>query len=147
MDYHSLLANIGEVIGQLVYAWEWKAFFAGTITVVSFLFGVDLIMPITALLVLIFLDFVLGSIVAYKENKYCSKKAMKTAYKILIYGGLIVAAHMYDISVHFGNVFEMGMVAFLSSNEFISIMRNANKLGYQTPKKLVDMATEVLQRK
>lgn len=145
MDTNSLAASLAEIFDQLVFAWEWKSFLGLLVGIVSFLFGVDLFIPITAMCVLIILDFILGSIVAYSHGTYSSGKAMKTAYKILIYGALIVAAHMYDVIVNFDNVFGITMIGFLASNEFISIMRNANRLGYQTPKKLVDTISETVR--
>lgn len=143
---HDFTQYLGGILSQLAYLWEWKAIFATILAVISFLFGVDLVVPIGAVLVLVFFDFILGSIVAYTNKVYCSKKAMKTAYKILMYGLLISSAHLTDLAMQTGTIFEIAMVGFLGANEMISIMRNANLLGYQTPKKLVDTLTGMIKK-
>lgn len=143
---HDFLQTVESVLSQLTYLWKWKAFFAGVLSTTSFFFGVDLVVPIGAVLGLVMFDFIVGSIVAYTEKTYCSKKAMKTAYKILMYGLLVSSAHFTDIAMQTGTVFEIAMVGFLGANEMISIMRNANKLGYQTPKRFVDLLTSMVKK-
>lgn len=135
-----------EILKQLAYAWEWKLFFSCVLGTFAFLFGMEVMLPVTALLMLVFFDFIAGSLVAYHEKVYCSKKAMKTAYKILMYGLLISGAHMTDIAMNTHTTFEWAMVGFLAANEMISLMRNANKLGYQTPKRLADTLTQVIKK-
>lgn len=146
IDIDDFAQAVIGIFSQLGYLWEWKAIFATGLALVSFLFGVDLVVPITAVLMLVIFDFIVGVIVAYTEGTYCSKKSMKTAYKILMYGLLISASHLTDLAMQTGTVFEIAMVGFLGANEMISIMRNANKLGYQTPKRFVDTLTQMIKK-
>lgn len=136
-----MIGTAQGVMEQIVSYWEYKAIFGLLVSIVGFLFGFDIIVPLTALLTLLTFDTALGVIRAY----YCREEITPRRFfaapkKLLIFMVLIASAHMFEVIVPSSSFFSTAMIAYLGANEFISIMRNAGRLGYSTPQKLLNMA-------
>lgn len=108
----------------------------------SFLFNISRLEVLEGLLVVILFDF----FTAVWANKKCgnvieSKKAIRSAFKVLVYGILISASHFGDKSLGITDwqvSLEMAMTAFLVISEFISIIENVGMMGYAIPKKMLN---------
>lgn len=107
--------------------------------VFGYLIGFENFFILKALVVIIIFDFITGIFAAYKtEEVIKSKKAIRSAYKLAVYGLLVSAGHLTDIIVFNTNFIETAMSTFLVLTELISIIENADKMGYAVPQKLLN---------
>lgn len=105
----------------------------------GFLFGTGIQLILFGLVVLVFFDFLTGIMAAFQMGlPIQSRKALHSAIKLGVYGILVSSAHITQSVVHGFDFMDIGMTAFLSATEFISIMENAGKMGYSVPLKLLN---------
>lgn len=111
---------------------------------ISFLFGFGNMLSLQALLVLVVIDFTTG-IAAAKVSKeeIKSKKAVKSAFKVSVYGLLVSAAHLTETIAPGTTYMAETMITFLALTELISIMENAGRLGFAIPKQLLNKLHEL----
>lgn len=102
----------------------------------GFLFGFENFLSLQSLLVLIVIDFITGISSAKKAGEPIqSRKVVKTAFKVGVYGLLVSAAHLTE-KIAPGTTFMVEtMTTFLALTELISILENAGKLGFAVPQK------------
>lgn len=116
-----------------------KVFSSIVMTIFGFLFGFEIQLVLLALVVLVTFDFFTGIMAAYQTGKPIkSRDALNTAVKLGVYGVLVSSAHLTQSIISGFTLMDIGMVAFLSATEFISIMENAGKMGYYVPLKLLN---------
>ena len=103
----------------------------------------------TALTVLITFDLISGIFAAKKSGELIeSRKVLKSAIKLAVYGILVSASHLTDVVVSipetwtFSMNIEGIMIAFLAATELISIIENFGKAGFAVPKKLLNRLQE-----
>lgn len=102
----------------------------------GFLFGYDNFLSLQALLVLIVIDFITGIASAKKSGEEIkSKKVVKSAFKIGIYGMLVSSANLTETIAPGTTYMVETMTTFLALTELISILENAGKLGFAVPQK------------
>lgn len=119
-----------------------KALIATILSIVTFLFGDVYQEALLAILMLFIFDTVTGMIASYYEGlPITSRRFMGSVTKGTIYFASISAAYFTDITIP-GSLFQSVMIAFVGTTEFISILENIGRMGYQTPKKLLGQLRE-----
>jgi len=105
---------------------------------VVFLFGNVYNDAIIAILMLIVFDTVLGVTATYYENNpITSRRFGRVVVKGMVYFSSISAAYFADLTIPYDFV-QATMIAFVGLTEFISILENIGRMGYATPKKLLN---------
>lgn len=105
----------------------------------GFLFGFGSEKIMLALFCLIAMDFVTGIVSAKKSGMPIeSRRAVKSAYKVAIYGLLVSAGHLTEGVVPFTAYIEEAVTTFLALTELISIVENAGKMGFAVPQRLLN---------
>lgn len=111
---------------------------------VSFLFGVSFFFgdyhtqAILAVLMLMIFDTIFGVMATYHEGKpITSRRFSRVVQKGCVYFMSISAGYFADLTIGWA-VIQATMIAFIGVTEFISILENMGRLGYQTPKKLLN---------
>jgi toxin secretion/phage lysis holin len=116
-----------------------KSVWAVLISGFSFCVGVENYSFLQYLGLLIIIDLLTGIGSAIKHGKSIeSRKVFKTATKAVVYLLFVAAAHLTVHTVPASDFIVIGVVSFLGLTEFFSIMENIAKMGYQTPKKLLN---------
>lgn len=97
-----------------------------------------------ALFFLILFDFVTGVKAAKHANEPIrSSKIRHTAVKISAYFTMIAGAHLAESGLpSFLQVLDETVTGFLLVTELKSLLENMQKIGYETPKKLIDKLSE-----
>lgn len=120
------------------------------IPVYAFLFNIDLTKMMLALFCLITFDLITGIFASWKAGEAIeSRKVIKSAFKLAIYGILVSSMHLTDIAIRltdFAFNLEMGMIGFLAATEGISIIENAGKAGYAVPKKILNTLETITEK-
>lgn len=107
-----------------------------------FLFDDALEVEMIALFFLILADFLFAIAHAYKDpdNYIQSRKIIRTAYKFILYFGLVATAHITELALPDLFILEgidETIIAFLAVTEMISILEHASNFGFDIPKKLL----------
>ncbi len=104
----------------------WIGYFVG---------GVDGLM--TALLVLMVLDYVTGIMCAIVDKQLSSAIGFKGIFKKVLIIILVGIAHIVDMYViRNGEALRSAVICFYMSNEGVSVLENAGRLGLPIPEKL-----------
>lgn len=113
----------------------------------SFFFGDIYEQAIIAVIMLVLFDTILGVISAYKEGvAITSRKFGRVVQKAAVYMLAISAGYFADITIGW-QIIESIMIGFIGVTEFISILENMGRLGYQTPKKLLNQLKDFQSQK
>jgi len=105
----------------------------------AFLFGVGNEKIVYGLLVLIVIDFVTGVGAAKRlGHPIQSRSAVKSAYKVAVYGLLMSAGHITEAIMPGMTYIEQAVTSFLALTELISIIENAGKMGFAVPQRLLN---------
>ena len=108
------------------------------------LFGFEMQKIIEALLLLVAIDFVTGIISAYTSKETIkSKSAVRSAFKIAVYGLLVSAGHLTEQITPGSTYIEEAVTTFLALTELISIIENIGKMGFAIPKKLLNQLHKI----
>lgn len=114
---------------------------------ISFLFGNFYHDAILAVLMLMVIDTIFGIGATVAENKpITSRRFARTIHKSIVYLLAISAGYFLDTTLPFA-VAQATMVGFVGTTEFISILENMGRMGYQTPKKLLNQLKEFRSEK
>lgn len=117
-----------------------KVVFAVLYLAYSFLFDVSKSSAYLSLLVLIFLDFVTSLWAA----KICgdpirSSKIGNSGIKVFVYFAVICGAFLTEKGlISQISVLDETVLAWFMAREFVSLLENAGRMGYDTPKKLLN---------
>jgi len=110
------MAAIGAFLGTVLGGWD------------GFLY---------ALLTFIILDYLTGVMVAIVEKKLCSEIGFRGIFKKVLILFMVAVAHIIDSKIiGNGSAVRTAVIFFYASNEGISILENASKLGLPIPDKL-----------
>ncbi len=107
----------------------------------GFLFGDFHSQAILAVLMLMIFDTILGFMATWSEGKpITSRKFSRVVQKGAVYFMAISAGYFADNAVNLSDIriIQSTMIAFIGVTEFISILENMGRMGYQTPKKLLN---------
>ncbi len=107
-----------------------------------FIGGLDGLM--TALLIFMVIDYATGMMCAVAERKLSSAVGFKGICKKVLILLLVGVAHIVDLHViGTGEALRSAVVCFYLSNEGISLLENAGRLGLPIPEKLKEMLTQL----
>lgn len=137
--------NMGEtsyyIINKTLSVFEpssLKYLTSGALSVLFFFFGNLYTDALVAIAMLMLLDFFLGMAASkYEDKPLTSRRAADSVKKGIIYFTAISAGYFADLTIPF-NVIQATMVGFVGATEFISILENVGRMGYDTPKKLLN---------
>ena len=105
---------------------------------VSFLFGDFHSQAILAVLMLMVFDTIMGVMATYYEGQtITSRRFARVVQKGIVYFIGISAGYFADLTVGW-HMIQATMIGFIGVTEFISILENMGRLGYQTPKKMLN---------
>lgn len=128
--------------GELVAFKTTMATFGGVIG--YWLGGFD--MALKVLLTLVIIDFVSGMLASGVEGKLKSDVGFKgIARKVMLFL-IVVCGTMLDQTLNTGETFRNATIFFYISNELLSILENAGRIGIPIPEKL-KQTIEVLKTK
>ena len=117
--------SIGKAIASLVLTF-------------LFLFGDFHTQGIVAVLMLMTFDTILGLMATYYEGAaITSRKFSRVVQKGTVYLIAISAGYFTDLTIGW-SVIQTTMIGFIAVTEFISIIENMGRMGFQTPKKLLN---------
>lgn len=129
-DIYDILIKIAEPTILKVAAWVGIFFY--------FFFGDVHNEALIALFMLVVFDTILGIMAAKSEGKaFLSKKFSRVIGKIIIYSIGVSSAMFADATTGLPFI-QTSIIAFMGVTEFISILENIQRLGYETPKKLLN---------
>ncbi|XMB86066.1 phage holin family protein [Mycoplasmatota bacterium WC44] len=99
---------------------------------------------IYTLLAFLIFDYITGLMVAVVEKKLSSEIGFKGIFKKIVILMLVVLSHLIDTNIiGEGSVVRNAVIFFYISNEGISIIENAVKLGLPIPGKLKDILLQL----
>ena len=100
-----------------------------------FLGGMDGLL--TALIIFMTLDYITGLMCAIVDKKLSSAVGFRGIFKKMLIVLLVGVAHIVDLHVvGAGNALRSAVVCFYLSNEGVSVLENASRLGLPIPEKL-----------
>ena len=100
-----------------------------------FIGGVDGLM--TALIAMMVLDYVTGIMCAIVDKQLSSAIGFKGIFKKVLIVMLVGVAHIVDLHVvGTGEALRSAVICFYLSNEGVSVLENAGRLGLPIPEKL-----------
>lgn len=107
--------------------------------VLLFLFGENNIRILYVLITLVSLDYITGVCVAIKKGELSSSIGAKGIAKKIVIFSLVALSNIADeYFLNSSGIIEAATIVFYCSNESISILENACKMGIPIPKKLID---------
>lgn len=114
----------------------WLGYFVG---------GVDGLM--TALLVLMVMDYVTGIMCAVIDRELSSSMGFRGIFKKVLILMLVGVAHIVDLHVvQSGEALRSAVICFYLSNEGVSVLENAGHLGLPIPEKLKAILAQLHDR-
>lgn len=120
---------------------------ASLLLLFSFFFGDFYRQAILSVMMLIIFDTLLGMLSAYYEGMaITSRKFGRVVQKGTVYMLAISAGYFADMTIGW-QIVESIMIGFIGVTEFISILENMGRLGYQTPKKLLNQLKDFQSQK
>ena len=107
-----------------------------------YLGGVDGFMY--ALITFVIIDYITGLMVAVLEHKLSSEIGFRGIFKKVLIFALVGIGNMIDIHLlGSGSAVRTAVIFFYVSNEGISIIENAARIGLPVPKKLLDVLAQI----
>ena len=88
------------------------------------------------LIAFVAIDYISGVLVAICEKKVSSNVGFKGIAKKIMLFSLVAVANLIDCNLTNTSVLRTATIFFYLSNELISILENADKLGLPVPEKL-----------
>ena len=123
---------------QMVEPTTIKVITAAILSIGFFLFGHLYTDALVAIVMLMTFDAITAiSANIYEGNEITSRRFSRTLLKGIIYFMAISAGYFVDLTVPL-DMIQGTMVAFVGVTEFISILENIGRMGYETPKKLLN---------
>lgn len=97
-----------------------------------------------ALVALMVADYITGVMCAIVEKKLSSEIGFKGIFKKVLIFILVGVGHMIDTNlIGEGSVLRTAIIFFYCSNEGISMLENAGRLGLPIPEKLKDILVQL----
>lgn len=113
----------------------------------TFFFGDFHQQAVLALVMLMVFDTILGMMAAWQEgHAITSREFSRVVQKGVVYFMGISAGFFADQTIGWA-VIQSTMIAFIGVTEFISILENMGRMGYQTPKKLLNQLKDFQSQK
>lgn len=122
----------------------YKLLASSVAVLVAYLIGTNNVANFTLLIWLICFDFVTAIMAKYKIGEPIeSRKVMKTAFKMVVYGILVSAAFMTETIGMGTTVLDCGVLFYLALTELVSIIENAGKMGFSMPQRVLNNLQEL----
>lgn len=139
MNYHSILqTTIEPTILKLV---------SSALLTFAFLFGDLHTEGIIAVVMLMIFDTVFGVMATFHEGQaITARKFSRVVQKGAVYLLAISSGYYADQTIGY-SLIQPTMIAFVGVTEFISILENMGRMGYQTPKKLLNQLRDFQSQK
>jgi len=103
-----------------------------------FLFGDLHTQGVIAVLMLMLFDTIMGVMASWQEgHPITSRRFSRIVQKSIVYLIAISAGYFTDTTIGI-TITQATMIAFIGVTEFISILENMGRMGYQTPRKLLN---------
>lgn len=99
---------------------------------------------LSILLAFVVLDYITGVMAGYVQGKLSSKVGFKAIPKKIMIFVLVAVAHLIDSAIGDNHLFRDATIFFYLSNELLSILENAGRIGLPLPEQLKN-AVEVLK--
>ncbi len=97
-----------------------------------------------ALIAFVVIDYLLGVMCAILEKHLSSDIGAKGIFKKVVIFSLVAVAHIIDKNIiGDGGAIRTAVIFFYLSNEGISIIENATRLGLPIPAKLIDVLEQL----
>lgn len=97
-----------------------------------------------ALVVFVVLDYILGVMCAVINKNLSSEIGAKGIFRKVVIFSLVGVAHIVDGNINGnGSAIRTAVIFFYLSNEGISIVENAARLGLPVPEKLIDVLEQI----
>lgn len=97
-----------------------------------------------ALIAFVVIDYLTGIMVAVIERKLSSEVGFRGIFKKVLIFSLVAVAHIIDSKlIQNGSAVRTAVIFFYLSNEGISIIENAAKIGLPIPVKLKDVLDQL----
>lgn len=136
-----------KIILKLVEIPLLKVVIAFALTFASFMLGDLYTTEVIAVVMLMVFDFVTGiAATVFEGNAIRSKRMAHSVVKCVVYFMAISAGKFLDASLP-GEFAQYATIGFVATTEFISILENIGRMGFQTPKKLLNQLRENLTSK
>lgn len=140
MDY---LSYTFEKLNKVFSVSEAKLTASVGMAVSSFFFGDLYTQALIAVTMLVAIDTLFGIAAAYaNKEEIKSRRFGRVVVKGAVYFSAISAGFFADQTIPFDFV-QAGMIGFVGMTEFISILENVGRLGFQTPKKLLNQVKDL----
>jgi phage-related holin len=124
-----------------------KVMTSAVLSVGFFLFGDLHTQALYSILFLMTIDTVLGIMASVHEgHSISSARFSRAILKGIVYLTAISAGYHADGTVPF-DIIQATMIAFVGTTEFISILENIGRMGYKTPKKLLNQLRDYQSNK
>jgi toxin secretion/phage lysis holin len=128
---------------------NWEIFYKTGATITGALIGIayggwNPLLSILASFVIV--DYATGIMAGYVEGKLSSKIGFKAIPKKIMIFILVAVAHLIDSAVGDNHLFRDATIFFYLSNELISILENAGRMGVPVPNQL-KQAIQILKSK
>lgn len=128
-----------------------KCVSVATLVLAGIAFGPVDKLVIVGIGMLIIIDFITALIREKKLGKKIeSKKAVKTALKLGVYGLLVSAGYITESVINL-NVINLPIAetisGFIAITELVSILENVGQMGYIIPKKLLNLLEDYTNKK
>lgn len=113
------------------------------LTIIGYLFGeIDGLMY--ALLTVIIIDYITGTICAIVNKKLCSKIGFRGILKKINILIIVSVSQIIDVSIlSDSGILRSSVIAFYIINESISILENSSNIGIPLPKKLKSVLSQL----
>lgn len=113
------------------------------LTIIGYLFGeIDGLMY--ALLTVIIIDYITGTICAIVNKKLCSKIGFRGILKKISILVIVSVSQIIDVSIlSDSGILRSSVIAFYIINESISILENSSNIGIPLPKKLKSVLSQL----
>lgn len=113
----------------------------------SFLFGGVYVDAMVAVSMLMLFDTITGMWASRMEGlAWTSPRFAKKIRQMILYSISISAAHFLDQTVP-GEWMQFSAIGFVAANEFISILENIGRMGFKTPKSILNSLKEKYESK
>jgi len=97
-----------------------------------------------ALVIFVVLDYLSGVMVAVLEKKLSSEVGFKGIFKKVLIFALVGISHIIDAElIKNGSAIRTAVIFFYLSNEGISILENADKIGLPIPERLKNLLGQI----
>ena len=102
---------------------------------------------LTALVILMALDYITGVMCAVVDKQLSSSIGFKGIFKKVLIFLLVGVAHIVDMNViGTGEALRTATICFYLSNEGVSLLENAGRLGLPIPEKLKEVLEQLHER-